>query len=83
MDITPLRLPSPEACHLSIDNGTSASMVNYVPTSEEHMELPLIFEPGKAGEFEFSLKGLEFFKETGGFGLDFLFVSGHVCNGIL
>jgi len=63
MDASPLRLPDPRACNISIDNGTDKSMVNYLPTSDDRLEIPLIVEAGMEGEFEISLRGLDKFNE--------------------
>lgn len=63
MDIPPLRLPDPRACHMVIEQGADESMVNYVSTDEPVIELPLKVETGLSGEYTLSLQGLEYFKD--------------------
>jgi hypothetical protein len=63
LDLNPLRLPDPKACHMAITNGAEESMVNYVPTSEPLLEIPITLESGSTGEFSLNFSGLNKFEE--------------------
>ena len=62
-DISPLRVPDPRSCRLSIEAGAEQLMVNYVPAESEVMEIPMTFEPGLDGDYTFSFDGLDYFSE--------------------
>lgn len=63
LDVTPLRLPDPRACNLSMQLGADEIMVNYVPTHAPVLEFPMSMETGVPGDYTLSLKGLEYFKD--------------------
>jgi hypothetical protein len=62
-DLTPLRLPDPRASHLVMEYAGEDMMLNYVSDFEDHIEIPMRFEPGQAGDFTMSFKGLESFDD--------------------
>ncbi|MEZ4720824.1 MAG: T9SS type A sorting domain-containing protein [Flavobacteriales bacterium] len=62
-DVSPLRIPDPRSCLVSIVSGADESMVNYVPTTESSIELPVKVESGVAGKFTLNFNGLESFNK--------------------
>lgn len=62
-DITPIRLPDPRACNLSIEAGGQELMVNYVNTDVDRLEIPLVMETGLKGDYSLKIKGLDYFPE--------------------
>lgn len=62
-DIHPLRLADPRSCHMVIENGADQSMVNYVPTHESVLEIPLHIESGLPGDYSINVEGIQAFNE--------------------
>lgn len=61
-DLTPLRIQHPDACELSIIAGEQELMVNYVPTSDDQIEIPITFDAGANGNYAFTFEGTESFE---------------------
>ena len=61
-DLSPLRLPNPNASELSIVAGSADLMVTYIPTASDLIEIPIRFETGIDGDYELSFEGISSFE---------------------